>query len=331
MRTKPESLVVEIQEGNRSALAKAITLMESSANQDRIDAEFMLNKILPITGKSIRLGVTGIPGVGKSTFIEKMGLHALRVGHKVAVLTIDPSSAHSKGSILGDKTRMSALAFHKNVFIRPSAAGASKGGVANRTRECIYICEAAGFDLIIIETVGVGQVELAVAGITDIVLLLLLPGTGDELQGLKRGSMESADLILVNKADGEMRNAALRTVSDYRQAVHLLNNVGDRKQQKVMSISALDDLGVFDAFNAVIDLHSLLVKDRVLDERREEQAKDWLAQSLREILLNSVEKNPSSYGQWAQLENAVAQGRMTALSAARILAEQYAHNSSDGV
>ncbi|MBO67668.1 MAG: methylmalonyl Co-A mutase-associated GTPase MeaB, partial [Acidiferrobacteraceae bacterium] len=315
MRAKAKSLAVEIQNGNRSALAKAITLMESSTSQDRIDAELMLKEILPITGKSMRLGVTGIPGVGKSTFIEKIGLHALHAGYRVAVLTIDPSSVRSKGSILGDKTRMGDLAFHKNVFIRPSPSGASKGGVADRTRECIYICEAAGFDLIIVETVGVGQVELSVAGITDIVLLLLLPATGDELQGLKRGSVELADFILVNKADGEMRNAALRTVSDYRQATHLLSNPGHTEKKEVMSISALDDSGVLDVFNATIDLHLLFVKNQVLNQRRAAQAKNWLAQSVREILLTSMDREPSSYDHWSKLEDEVAQGRMTALSA----------------
>ena len=220
-RPQMDPLAEAVQSGDRSALARAITLVESSLDQDRHDAELLLEQLLPTAGNSIRIGITGIPGAGKSTLIERLGIQALNSGYKVAVLTVDPSSEISGGSILGDKTRMTLLAAKPQAFVRPSPAGVARGGIAARTRECVYLCEAAGFDLVFVETIGVGQAELAVAGITDILLLLLLPGTGDDLQGMKRGAMELADLVLVNKADGPLRNVALATVADYRQALRL--------------------------------------------------------------------------------------------------------------
>ena len=220
-KVQMDSLAEAVLSGDRSALARAITLVESSLDQDRHDSELLLKQLLPAAGHSIRIGITGIPGAGKSTLIERLGIQALDSGYKVAVLTVDPSSEKSGGAMLGDKTRMTLLAARPQAFVRPSPAGITRGGVAARTRECVYLCEAAGFDLVIVETIGVGQVELTVSGITDILVLLLLPGTGDELQGMKRGAMELADLVLVNKADGPMRNVALATVADYRQAIRL--------------------------------------------------------------------------------------------------------------
>ena len=198
---------------DRRALARSITLLESTRSSHRDQAESLLTALLPDVGKSFRIGITGVPGVGKSTFIEMLGLKAIEAGHRVAVLTVDPTSVVSGGSILGDKTRMEKLSSHANAFVRPSPSGGTPGGVARRTRESIYLCEAAGYDYVIVETVGVGQSELRVAQMTDFFLLLILPASGDELQGIKRGVMELADLILVNKADDDLQNAAQRTVS----------------------------------------------------------------------------------------------------------------------
>ena len=248
-------LAEAVQSGDRSALARAITLVESSLDKDRHDAELLLEQLLPAAGHSIRIGITGIPGAGKSTLIERLGIQALESGHKVAVLTVDPSSEKSGGSILGDKTRMTLLAAKPQAFVRPSPAGVTRGGVAARTRECVYLCEAAGFDLVIVETIGVGQVELTVAGMTDILLLLLLPGTGDELQGIKRGSMELADLVLVNKADGPMRNVALATVADYRQALRLTRQSLLGEEVEVIAVSALEDQGIAEVLQKLLKLH----------------------------------------------------------------------------
>ena len=223
MQINPQELAEGIRSGDRRALAKGITLVESTRADHREAAARLLELIMPYTGNSIRLGISGVPGVGKSTFIESFGNHVISQGHRLAVLAVDPTSALSGGSILGDKTRMETLARHPDAYIRPSPAGQTLGGVTRRTRETLLLCEAAGFDVIIVETVGVGQSETAVAQMTDMFLLLLLPGGGDELQGIKRGIMELADLILVNKADGDQQAAANRTVADYRMAVHFLH------------------------------------------------------------------------------------------------------------
>jgi len=264
-------LIEAVQSGDRAALARAITLVESSLDQDRHDAELLLEQLLPAAGHSIRIGITGIPGAGKSTLIERLGIQALNSGHKVAVLTVDPSSEKSGGSILGDKTRMTLLAANPQAFVRPSPAGVTRGGIAARTRECVYLCEAAGFDLVIVETIGVGQVELAVAGITDILLLLLLPGTGDELQGMKRGSMELADLVLVNKADGPLRNVALATVADYRQALRLTRQPRPGEGVEVIAVSALEDQGIAEVLQKLFQLHQKRRESGALAARRAEQ------------------------------------------------------------
>ena len=216
------ALADAVRSGERRALARAITLVESSRTDHRREAESLLMALAPYAGSSTRIGISGMPGVGKSTFIECFGNHVIDCGHRLAVLSVDPSSAISGGSILGDKTRMESLARRETAYIRPSPAGRTLGGVARRTRESILICEAARFDRVIIETVGVGQSESAVADMTDLFVLMLLPGSGDELQGIKRGVMELADLLLVNKADGELEAAAGRTVAEYQHALRLL-------------------------------------------------------------------------------------------------------------
>ena len=310
-------LAEAVQSGDRSALARAITLVESSLDKDRHDAELLLEQLLPAAGHAIRIGITGIPGAGKSTLIERLGIQALESGYKVAVLTVDPSSEKSGGSILGDKTRMTLLAAKPQAFVRPSPAGVTRGGVAARTRECVYLCEAAGFDLVIVETIGVGQVELTVAGITDILLLLLLPGTGDELQGMKRGAMELADLVLVNKADGPMRNVALATVADYRQALRLTRQPPLGEEVEVIAVSALEDQGIAEVLQKLLKLHEKRRDSGVLVARRAEQCRDWLWQAIREAFLESMVGKISPQDRVTELEREVVAGRMTASLAAR--------------
>ena len=325
------SLAGAVQSGDRSALARAITLVESSLDRDRHDAELLLEQLLPAAGHSIRIGITGIPGAGKSTLIERLGIQALDSGYKVAVLTVDPSSEKSGGSILGDKTRMTLLAARPQAFVRPSPAGITRGGVAARTRECVYLCEAAGFDLVIVETIGVGQVELTVSGITDILLLLLLPGTGDELQGMKRGSMELADLVLVNKADGPMRNVALATVADYRQAIRLTQQSLLGEEVEVIGVSALEDQGIAEVFQKILKLHKKRRDSGVLAARRAEQCRDWLWQAIREEMLESMVGKISPQDGMTELEREVVAGRLTASSAARQIVNEYTGRHSGGV
>ena len=325
-----DRLTEAVQSGGRAALARAITLVESSLDQDRHDAELLLEQLLPAAGHSIRIGITGIPGAGKSTLIERLGIQALNSGHKVAVLTVDPSSEKSGGSILGDKTRMTLLAAKPQAFVRPSPAGVTRGGIAARTRECVYLCEAAGFDLVIVETIGVGQVELAVAGITDILLLLLLPGTGDELQGMKRGSMELADLVLVNKADGPLRNVALATVADYRQALRLTRQPRPGEGVEVIAVSALEDQGIAEVLQKLFQLHQKRRESGALAARRAEQCRDWLWQAIREAFLESMMGKISPRDRVTELEQEVVAGRMTASLAARQFVNECAgHGSGD--
>ena len=325
------SLAGAVQSGDRSALARAITLVESSLDRDRHDAELLLEQLLPAAGHSIRIGITGIPGAGKSTLIERLGIQALDSGYKVAVLTVDPSSEKSGGSILGDKTRMTLLAARPQAFVRPSPAGITRGGVAARTRECVYLCEAAGFDLVIVETIGVGQVELTVSGITDILLLLLLPGTGDELQGMKRGAMELEDLVLVNKADGPMRNVALATVADYRQAIRLTQQSLLGEEVEVIGVSALEDQGIAEVFQKILKLHKKRRDSGVLAARRAEQCRDWLWQAIREEILESMVGKISPQDGMTELEREVVAGRLTASSAARQIVNEYTGRHSGGV
>jgi LAO/AO transport system kinase len=247
-----ERLATALRGGDRRALARAITLAESTREDHRRSAETLLGRLLPGPTGTIRLGISGVPGVGKSTFIERFGLHAIEANHRVAVLAVDPSSKRGGGSILGDKTRMAELARNRAAFIRPSPAGLTLGGVARRTREAMLLCEAAGFDVIFIETVGVGQSETAVADLVDMFLLLLMPAGGDELQGVKRGIVELADLILVNKADGELLPAASRTVADYRSALRFLRPASAAWRTEVLAVSALEGTGIEAAWDMVL-------------------------------------------------------------------------------
>src|SRR5215831_2828779 len=261
--------------GDRRALARAITLVESTRSSDQRDAEALLTKLLPLTGQAVRVGISGAPGVGKSTFIEAFGQHLTARGKRVAVFAIDPSSRRSGGSILGDKTRMEKLARDPNAYIRPSPAGTTLGGVARRTRESMLLAEAAGFDVVLVETVGVGQSETAVADMTDLFVLLASPGGGDDLQGIKRGVMELADLILVTKADGDLKAAASRAAADYQAAMHLMRPKHQGFHPKVLQASSLRGAGITEAWEEMAAIHAALARDGRLGRLRAEQGRRW--------------------------------------------------------
>ena len=324
-----EQLVAQILQGNRRALAKAITLVESTRADHRSQAVELLHQLMPHTGNSIRLGISGVPGVGKSTFIEAFGNHIINQNHKVAVLAVDPTSALSGGSILGDKTRMESLARSEQAFIRPSPAGKTLGGVTRRTRETLLLCEAAGFDVILVETVGVGQSETAVADMTDMFLLLLLPGGGDELQGIKRGIMELADLILVNKADGESRNVAQRTVQDYSMALHFLHARSHNWAPKVQALSALENQGIAEVWNTVCDYRETLSANAEQVARRSSQAKAWMWTELADLLLNEIRDNRAVKELAVRLERDVVAGLMAPTVAAEKLVDLYHNEMAD--
>ena len=313
------SLAEALRAGDRRALARAITLVESTKTAHRADAETVLEALLPDSGRSIRIGITGVPGVGKSTFIEALGLSLIEQGHRVAVLAIDPSSQVSGGSILGDKTRMQELSRTPGAFIRPSPTGGTLGGVARRTREAMLLCEAAGFDVLIVETVGVGQSETAVAEMVDLFLLLLLPAGGDELQGIKRGIMELADLLVVNKADGALESVAERTVSDYQSALHLLRPASPNWTPRVLKCSALNTVGIDAVWEAVGAFRSALGGSGELDSRRAAQAQAWLWREVGESLTAALRADPKVAAQLPELEGAVVAGRMAPSAAARRL------------
>lgn len=279
-----DELVEGILQGNITDLSRAITLIESQ-NPDHIKkADTIINQCLPHANESIRIGITGVPGVGKSTFIETFGKHLTSKGKKVAVLAIDPSSTITKGSILGDKTRMEDLVRDKNAFIRPSPAANSLGGVARKTRETIILCEAAGFDTIIVETVGVGQSETAVHSMVDFFLLLKLAGAGDELQGIKRGIMEMADIIAINKADGDNLKSAKLAKVEFSKALHLYPPKNSNWQPKVVICSATENTGVNDIWEIIQDYEKSMKSSHAFNDKRKEQNKYWLMQTIEERL-----------------------------------------------
>jgi len=304
----PEDLADRVQAGDRRALARAITLVESSRREDQPAANRLLELLAPHAGRSIRIGITGVPGAGKSSFIEALGNHVIGQGHQVAVLAVDPSSSISGGSILGDKTRMENLGRRPEAFIRPSPAGRTLGGVTRHTREAMLVCEAAGFDVVLVETVGVGQSETAVAEMTDMFVLLLLPGGGDELQGIKRGIMERADLILVNKCDGAMQAAAARSAADYRHALRLLQPRSTHWQVPVQTCSAHEGTGIAAAWEAIGRFRAALTASGELAAGRATQARAWLWSEMAENLIDSLRENRAMQERVAAIEAAVAAG-----------------------
>lgn len=317
-RYKSDFYVERILERDRLILSRAITVIESTHPEDESLASEILNKIMPYTGKSRRIGLTGSPGVGKSTFIESFGKEAISSGNKLAVLTIDPSSLQSKGSILGDKTRMNDLSKDDRVFIRPSAAGQNLGGVSAKTREAMLLCEAAGFNIIIIETVGVGQSETLVKGMVDFFLLLMLPGGGDELQGIKRGIMELADMILITKADGDNMEKAKRTKQDYKNALSVLKSKNSTLPP-VMTCSAIDGHNIREAWEKIILFLQAKEASGFLKQNRIQQNLDWMHEIIRSKIKDSFYSNPSIKNLLPQVEGNILDEKTDATYAANYL------------
>lgn len=314
-----DDLEAGILAGNRSLLARAITLVESSHPEHQIEAQDLLMRLLPATGHAQRIGITGVPGVGKSTTIETLGLYLTSIGKKVAVLAVDPSSSLTGGSILGDKTRMQNLSVEPNAFIRPSPTSGTLGGVTKKTRETMALCEAAGFDVILVETVGVGQSETAVSEMVDFFLCLMLPGAGDELQGLKKGILEIADMIAVNKADGDNEMIAKQAASEYRAALHILTPQSPNWSPPVMTISGLTGQGVSDLWEMVMKHHTALSASGELVERRRSQAVKWMHDMVENKLLAGLRKSVEVVKLVEDCERDVRAGQLTAsLGAQRI-------------
>ena len=307
MPAAPHPLTLPLLSGNRRALAKAITLSESTRPEHEAQAQSLLSEMLPRAGKSIRVGLTGVPGVGKSTFIEALGVRLADAGHRVAVLAVDPSSARTGGSIMGDKTRMPRLTVHPNAFIRPSPSGGTLGGVARRTREAVTLCEAAGYDVILVETVGVGQSETQVAAMTDLFVLLTLPNAGDELQGIKRGIMELADICVVNKADTNPQ-AAVRAQTELRTALTLLTPHDAPWRPVALRASALTGEGL----GAVWETAERYAQEVDLGVRRQAQAAQWFDELLREAAWRAFRAGVDG-AQLQALRADVAAGRLTAV------------------
>lgn len=317
-----KELAEQVIAGNRRALARAITLVESARADHRAQAIELMELIGQSGRQALRLGLSGTPGVGKSTFIESFGMMLIKQGLKVAVLAVDPSSSRSGGSILGDKTRMEMLSRERDAFIRPSPSQSELGGVARRTREAVALCEAAGYDLILIETVGVGQSETVVAEMSDLFLLLLAPAGGDELQGVKRGIMEMADLILVNKADGDLKPTAQRTCADYAGALRLIRKRPQDPQDfpKAMTVSAIEEKGLQEAWGEMTTLAEWRRENGFFDKRRSEQAEYWFGQDIRHGLLSQLEREPLK-SMISGLAQKVAKGEITpGHAAAEVLA-----------
>lgn len=322
-QSQDDSNVDLLLSGDRGALARAITLLESTRAEDRTQAEKLLHNIMPHTGNSIRIGISGSPGVGKSTFIEAFGNYATTHGSQIAVLTIDPTSSLSGGSILGDKTRMETLATNPKAFIRPSPSGQSLGGVARRTHETILVCEAAGFDLIIVETVGVGQSETLVSAMTDIFLLLLLPAAGDQLQGIKRGIMELADIIIVNKHDADMKKKAMTTAADIKHALQLLKPRLAEWKVPVLLVSSIEKTGLDEVQKSIEKYRRLVESDDTLQTRRQQQAKGWLWNETREQLFTELENDTKVGEAMEKVMQQVRDKELPASVAARELVSKF--------
>jgi len=314
-----------VRAGDRRSLARAITLVESTRPDHREEAVALLDELLPSTGGSVRVGISGAPGAGKSTFIEALGLHLVDHRLRLAVLAVDPSSRRSGGSILGDKTRMEMLSRRPEAFIRPSPSGGTLGGVARRTREALLLCEAAGHDVVIVETVGVGQSEVAVAGMVDVFVLILAPGAGDDLQGVKRGIVELADVVVVNKADGDLAAAAERTAADYAHALHFLRSRTEGWEVRVERASALLGDGIDRVWSAIEAHEAMLRTSGELGARRAEQARDWMWSEVNDGLLDALAGDPAVAAEMGALEEDVVAGALSPAAAAQRILKRFLH------
>ena len=309
--------VYEISQGNAVVLAQAITLAESKLDEDRALAEQVIEKLLPATGNSIRIGITGVPGVGKSTFIESFGKHLTSLNKKVAILTIDPTSAKTKGSILGDKTRMEELSRDPLAFIRPTAAGLTLGGVADRTREAVLLCEAAGFEVIIIETVGVGQSETAVRNMVDFFLLLMLAGAGDELQGIKKGIMEMADTVVITKADGDNELRANQACADFQYALHLFPEPESHWKPLVITSSALEKKGIKESWDLIEQYVQFTKSNFYFHRQRAHQDLIWFRESIQQLLVHELTKSVEIKSKMKLLEEQILNKKVLPSHAAK--------------
>ena len=311
-----DELVEGVLKDDRNLLARCITLIESNSAKHHQKSTEVLDKLLPHSGNSIRIGISGVPGAGKSTMIEALGLHLLKKGHKVAVLTVDPSSSVSKGSILGDKTRMEYLSREKNCFIRPSPSAGNLGGVTRKTRETITACEAAGFDVILIETVGVGQSEITVRSMVDFFLLVMIAGAGDELQGIKKGIIEIADALVFNKADGSNKQKAELARAEFANALHYLQSYTVGWNPKVLTASAIDNIGIDKIWEMINEFVDFTKKNKSYVERRNNQSLEWMYSLIKESLINKFYENPDVKKELKIVEFQLIEGNARATSAA---------------
>ncbi|MGM9926186.1 MAG: methylmalonyl Co-A mutase-associated GTPase MeaB [Bacillus sp. (in: firmicutes)] len=323
-----DELCEGILAGNRAMLAKSITLIESNAEHHFESAQELLQKLLPYTGRSVRLGISGVPGAGKSTFIERIGMDLCNAEHKVAVLAIDPSSSITGGSILGDKTRMELLSGHRNAFIRPSPSEGTLGGVHRKTRESMLLCEAAGYDVIIVETVGVGQSEAIVRGMTDFFMLLAITGAGDELQGMKKGIMELADAIVVNKADGDNKRNAVVTKEEYNRILHFLQPATTGWLTQAYTCSSIEGEGIEELWNVIQDFMKQGKQTGVFQERRRLQTKEWMNQSLSHQLHRIFFENKQMRTLLPELEQEVMNGEKTVSLAVMEAIQTFLYNQN---
>ena len=314
-----KTLAKTLRAGDRAGLARAITLIESRRSDHQAAARELVQTLLPATGKAIRVGITGSPGVGKSTTIDALGSFLIEGGHKVAVLAVDPTSARTGGSILGDKTRMARLAASDSAYIRPSPSSGTLGGVAAKTREAMLLCEAAGFDVILVETVGIGQSETAVSDMTDFFLALMLPGAGDELQGIKKGLVELADMIAINKADGDNIKRANLAAADYRSALHILQPRSEHWQPPVVTYSALTGAGIAGLWQKIVDHRNAMTASGDFAARRRQQQVKWMWSMLEQRVLARLRADTSTRARVKKTEAEVAAGHLTpALGAEQI-------------
>nr|WP_068081511.1 methylmalonyl Co-A mutase-associated GTPase MeaB [Pseudovibrio stylochi] len=323
MNAQTALLATNLTKGNRAALARAITLVESKKAAHRQQAEALLAHLMAKTGNSLRLGITGVPGVGKSTTIDSFGSNLTAMGHKVAVLAVDPSSTRHGGSILGDKTRMERLSYDENAFIRPSPTAGTLGGVAAKTRETMLLCEAAGYDIIIVETVGIGQSETTVAQMVDFFLVLMLPGAGDDLQGIKKGVLEIADLIAVNKADGDNEVRARAAASEYRAALNIMSPRSPHWNAKTLLISGLKNIGLDALWDEIEQFRAVMVKEGVFDKKRSQQQIDWMWSLLQDKVMSALQGDPSIQSLIPKLKTSVYAGELPATAAASKLAAAF--------